>query len=350
MSSSESRGESPISRRNFLRGIAATGLALATGAEILEHCEGGEKKVKKLKKMSPGVPSKRSPQPIEHNKVNLEIFSLPESEQKVIKNEAEKMLDGLDAEILFHLLTRKIGILPGLDKTISLRDSVVESFVHQEVFRILKKERKNMLYKKFSNNKREIDIYLRGAQEYAREYDDALSKSSKEHGVPIDILIGVLGVESGGNRFAKNKSGALGPMQFLATTAREFGLTVKKDIDERTNITKSIDAAAMYLKKLYGYYGQWYIALVAYSTGYSKLDREIITKFPKINKTNVHNPEVLQKSGVNMVTLYSKCFSFLGKYHPFQYPIWVSAMAPFVANNIREGEKAEIKKYNHVYK
>lgn len=94
-----------------------------------------------------------------------------------------------------------------------------------------------------------------------RQYDDFQKQASESHfdnndALGISDLKAVMGQESSyGTQLKENlkyKDGACGYMMFTKQTAERFGLTVDKakDIDERFDAGKSIDAGAKYLKTL----------------------------------------------------------------------------------------------------
>jgi membrane-bound lytic murein transglycosylase MltF len=60
---------------------------------------------------------------------------------------------------------------------------------------------------------------------------------------------------------------AKGMWQFMAATAREFGLTVRGGRDDRTDPAKATDAALTYLQALKDRFGSWYLAAAAYNSG-----------------------------------------------------------------------------------
>lgn len=94
-----------------------------------------------------------------------------------------------------------------------------------------------------------------------------------QYGIPEDFKYVPL-VESG-LKSGISPKGAAGFWQFMPETARDFGLKVNSDIDERNNIRKSTVAAAKYIKSLYREFNSWTLAAAAYNIGEGKLKRQI---------------------------------------------------------------------------
>ena len=96
----------------------------------------------------------------------------------------------------------------------------------------------------------------------------------KEQGIPDDFKYLAV-IESNLNPLAVSPSGAVGIWQFMPGTAKEFGLEVNSEVDERYNLEKATVAAADYLKKSYERFNSWTTAAAAYNAGGNMIQRQM---------------------------------------------------------------------------
>jgi hypothetical protein len=106
----------------------------------------------------------------------------------------------------------------------------------------------------------------------SQAYEAMMKNIFREKNLPEELFYLAL-IESGYNPNALSRAKAGGIWQFIAKTARRFGLKVNKWVDERRDPEKSTYAAAAYLKSLYEIFNCWDLATASYNAGEGKVLR-----------------------------------------------------------------------------
>ena len=109
----------------------------------------------------------------------------------------------------------------------------------------------------------------------ANKYFPIIERILAEQGVPDDFKY--LAVAESNLRNVSSAAAARGIWQFRKLAAKEWGLEVNSEVDERYHIEKATVAACKYLKRLNKRFGSWANAAAAYNVGptnFSRLLRE----------------------------------------------------------------------------
>lgn len=105
-------------------------------------------------------------------------------------------------------------------------------------------------------------------------YFPIFDKYLQEHNLPQDLkYLSIL--ESALNPKAVSPVGATGLWQFMSETARGYGLTINKEVDERSCAHNSTEAAMQYLQRQYERFGSWELALASYNCGAGVINNAI---------------------------------------------------------------------------
>ncbi|MAR97520.1 MAG: murein transglycosylase [Formosa sp.] len=107
----------------------------------------------------------------------------------------------------------------------------------------------------------------------AHKYFPIIEPILKSNGIPDDFKYLAL-IESGLQNVT-SPAGAKGFWQIMKTTAKEFGLEVNQNVDERNNLILSTKVACEYLLKAKERFGSWTLAAASYNAGMNGIATEL---------------------------------------------------------------------------
>jgi membrane-bound lytic murein transglycosylase D len=99
----------------------------------------------------------------------------------------------------------------------------------------------------------------------ANRYFPEIEKVLRENGIPDDFKY--IALTESGLRNVVSPAGAEGIWQFLAATARNYGLQVDEQVDERYDVSKATQAATAYFSDAHDKFGNWTLAAASYNAG-----------------------------------------------------------------------------------
>jgi membrane-bound lytic murein transglycosylase D len=95
----------------------------------------------------------------------------------------------------------------------------------------------------------------------------------KKNGIPDDFKY--LAVIESGLMNVVSPAGAKGIWQFMPETAREIGLEVNENIDERYHLEKATEAACTYFLKAKEKFGNWTLVAASYNAGTAGIQKQL---------------------------------------------------------------------------
>ena len=108
----------------------------------------------------------------------------------------------------------------------------------------------------------------------ANKWFPVIEEILNEEGIPNDFKY--LAVVESGLENLRSPRGAKGFWQLMPSTAKQFGLEVNINVDERYHIEKSTRVACKYLKKAKTKFGNWTLAAAAFNRGIYGIEKELL--------------------------------------------------------------------------
>jgi membrane-bound lytic murein transglycosylase D len=105
---------------------------------------------------------------------------------------------------------------------------------------------------------------------HSGRWREMMRRTLRRKSLPED-LVWVSMIESGFDPNARSVAGAAGLWQFMPETAKIYGLTLDRWLDQRYSVTLSSEAAADFLGDLHRRFGSWELAMAGYNMGYAGL-------------------------------------------------------------------------------
>lgn len=116
---------------------------------------------------------------------------------------------------------------------------------------------------------------------YKHRYFPLIDSVLKANGIPEDFRY--LAVAESNLRVNISPKGAAGFWQIIESTAKQYGLKVNSEVDQRYDLEKATEVACKYFKNAYCRFGNWTLAAASYNLGINGLaqqtDFQNITSF-----------------------------------------------------------------------
>lgn len=107
----------------------------------------------------------------------------------------------------------------------------------------------------------------------AHRYFPVIEKILRENNIPDDFKY--VSLAESGLLNVTSPAGAVGYWQFLKGTARDYGLEVNDEVDERYHLEKSTEAACRYIREAHDQFGNWTLVAASFNIGKKGLLRQM---------------------------------------------------------------------------
>jgi len=209
-------------------------------------------------------------QPLSNNSLNIQKDdpSLQEIERLLVEGYMHHYCFSTDTVLLNAFGYQKNELPTFTAEVVSARMKVLDA---NTPFQLVYNQSVQKFIDLYAVRRKDVTSKVLGmSQLYFPMIEECLTK----YNIPLELKYLAI-VESALNTTALSKVGAGGMWQFMPNTARIYGLDITSYIDERFDPYLATDAACKYLKHLYGVFGNWELALAAYNSGPTNVNKAI---------------------------------------------------------------------------
>ena len=147
----------------------------------------------------------------------------------------------------------------------------------------------------------------------ANKWFPIIEEILNEEGIPEDFKY--LAVAESGLENTRSPRGAKGFWQLMPYTAKEFGLEVNSNVDERYHIEKSTRVACKYLKRAKKKFGNWTLTAASFNRGIYGIEKELLRQKVKSYYDLLLNSEtkryIFRILAIKLIMLNPKNYGFI---------------------------------------
>jgi len=166
-----------------------------------------------------------------------------------------------------EVIVKEVFALPQVIKPITLEKSY--SFAGEKI------DAENFDLRERMDRELIVNAYRHSATiqyiKLANRYFPVIEPILKKNNIPDDFKY--LAIAESGLRNVSSPAGAKGLWQFMLPIAKDLGLEVYDEVDERYHLEKSTQAACDYINRLHKRFGNWINAAAAYNVGPTNFSR-----------------------------------------------------------------------------
>lgn len=128
--------------------------------------------------------------------------------------------------------------------------------------------------------------------------EQTITQEAEKQQIPKEVALGIAMLENGGSESAVSSAGAAGIFQITEGTAKQLGLVVSEDVDERLDPQKNITAGISYLDENLKLFSDIGLAVWAYHAGPQNVSVALKTYLQSIGEKDAYTYTEAQQEGL----------------------------------------------------